>query len=401
MFSSNERISEKQMLKMVASSLFLSGLFFIPYFSVRLFGENIFPGLFIFLIFTGLLFFYFYRVGEYRKKENNPVILKIQIIRLMIRLVFYILFSIEILEEVQVPFVQPDRDNSWRNILVILPLLLIALYGANISYIRYKLENRNEKKCTKGNENSKVKYIGIEKQGRLREMLFRSLYIPYLIMLFLGLKEVDFSIFLPKMTISLGKMIFYAYALLTFIMPLENYVWLHPFLCKEMNLEEKAVLKRKEKWKKLSFVMIYGTLFLVVFITLILVGIYGVSGGRKEEMLSIAIMRYIRFPFGILERFDVIMDWFFIVGSFVLICETLYFMGELLSRLIKNRKRIWILVGILVFLIIMLLCIPEYKNILSIYVYYGIFIDIPLAIILPALGNHLSKSKKQENLNDV
>lgn len=130
-------------------------------------------------------------------------------------------------------------------------------------------------------------------------------------MIIFGLREVDYSVFVPHVSMSFGKLLLCSYTLLTFILPVENYLYLQP------HLREHSIVKKKGK-AALVFVIA-----LAVVITLFVLGIFGVHGAAGEEMVTIAIMRYIRLPFGVLERFDMLMVWFFMTGCFILICSTL------------------------------------------------------------------------------
>lgn len=404
MFSHNGKISEKQMRRMLVLSIFASSIFVIPYLSARLFGSSIVPGLLVFFVFACIYVTCIYGIGawyagtgEYRGKKNEKgkhhktsghmgyaeilsnggitgkVLLMLQIFRLLLHLSFYIILAVAILGEAQVPFIQGKEMDNTANLFVVLPLLLVALYGAD---------------------------RGIEKQGRIHEMIFWVLFIPFIIVILFGLREVDYEVFIPHMDMPSGKLLLYGYALLTFLLPVENYLYLRPDLreTKTMVKKEKGAdgaengsrLQRKKQNLWVSYMAVLFTIILMVVLTMFLLGIYGVKGAGKEEMVTIAIMRYIRLPFGVLERFDVLMVWFFMTGCFVLICTTLYYAGYLLKLLYKKGKRIWWFVMVLAAALGLAVLLPKYSSSLILFLCYGALLDIPLSIIIPLLGMGLA-----------
>lgn len=379
MFSHNGKISEKQLRRMVVLSVFASIIFVLPYLSAKMFGESLIPGLLLFFALSGIYVLYIDSMGIWYEKcrgktgkEGFVSVLTesgligilfalIQFSRIVIRLAFYILLAIAILGEAQVPFMLKSNEELWSNLLVVLPLLLIGVYGANTK---------------------------VEKQGRIHEMLFWILFIPFVVMLLFGLKEVDYQVFVPKVDKPFGKLMLYGYVLLTFVLPMENYLYLRPDL---QNHKDKNHIRAT----------VAATIAFGIVITLFILGIYGVNGAANEPMTTIAIMRYIQLPFGIVERFDVLMIWFFIIGCFILICQTLYFSGHIFSKLCRKKTSIWMLIFVL-FLSLGIVCkVRTYENGWLSFLCYGAILDIPMSILLPLLGLGVNSFyfKREENVD--
>lgn len=376
MFSKNGKISEKQLRRMVVLSVFASLIFVLPYLSAKLFGKSLIPGLFLFFALSGIYILYIDGMGKWYEKcritkgkegfvsaltESGLVgklLAVVQFSRIVIRLAFYILLVIAILGEAQVPFMLKSNEELWSNLLVVLPLLLIGVYGANTK---------------------------IEKQSRIHEMLFWVLFIPFVLMMLFGLKEVDYQVFVPRVDMSFGKLMLYAYILLTFVLPMENYLYLRPDLGhhKERNYTSVAVVSA----------ITFG-----IIITLFILGIYGVNGAADETMTTIAIMRYIRLPFGVLERFDVLMIWFFVIGCFILICQTLYFSGYIYRKMCAKNNSIWILIVVLLLSWGIVCKVQTYENGWLPFLCYGAVLDIPISVCFPLLGLGMNYfySKKEE-----
>ncbi len=392
MFSHNGKISEKQLRCMLLLSVFAGGIFVLPYLSAKLFGSAVVTGLLLFLVlaagYTAVMFW----LAELRCGRQDEIsacstaedeggsgtqgdrlrgfFAWVRLLRLFLRLSFYIVLSIAILQEAQVPFLRGRDENSLWNAVMALPLLLAALYGAAPSLTLWGGEKRE---------------LGIEKQARICELIFPVLFVPFVVMLLFGLGEVDFGIFLPHGGVPAGRLLFSAYALLTFLLPVEHVVYLRPFLGRAQEGTNGGGRNR--------YLLVMGSLLLMAVLTLVIQGIYGIHGAGQEEMLTISIMRYIRLPFGVLERFDVLMVWFFMTGCFVLVMGTLYQMEAMLRKLYPSANRFLLSALSLLGAWLFAACLPSYRQTLAGFLAYGVFVDIPLSLILPLL--ELLSGKRQ------
>lgn len=365
MFSENGKISEKQMHRMLMLVIFAGTIFILPHLSASLFGASSMAGLLLFFccgfIYIAALYGAGY-LGKLSKEEREPAkgegktgykiasggLTILQFIRQIIHVTFFIVLSIKILGEAEVPFMRGSgTDNLW-NILVVLPLILVAFYGANRS---------------------------LEKVGRLYEMIFWGIFIPFIIMILFGLKEVDYGVFLPKWDMPFWKMLLYAYGLLAFVVPGEQFLYLQENLANNQEYTKKRIS---------SCLYMIGTLALSIILSLFIQGIYGVNGASLEPMVTVDIMRYIRLPLGVLERFDVLMVWFFMLGCFVLICSSLFYGGQLVTKL-SIGKRVWWLLGMIGISLVLVIWLPNYEDSLWLYFCYGAIVDVPLSLMIPIL----------------
>lgn len=367
MFSENGWISEKQVRRTLVLPVFASCIFVLPYLAARLFGNNMVWGLGIFLLLAIVYSSVLYGVGRYivppdredsveNDRRGSKCIAGIQVLRLSIRLAFYILLAVTILGEAQVPFMRKGGAGNISNLLVVLPLLLVAFYGANHS---------------------------MEKVARIHEMVFWVTFVPFIVMLAFGFREISWNVWVPRGDMSVGKMLLYAFLLLACVLPAENYLQL-----------------KKAYNQRYSTVVSYGgllvTLLLVAFLAMVIVGIYGIHGAAGEEMVTISIMRYIRMPFGILERFDMLMIWFFMTGCFVLICNTLFFVGRSYRTAFGERGICWVMLAALAFALFVAYRFPKYDVSIVWFVWYGACIDLPLSIVLPIL-DHLLRRRRADS----
>ncbi len=287
----------------------------------------------------------------------GKLVLCISLTRLIMRLSFYILITIAVLEEGQVPFMLKTKEPIWSNLLVVLPLLLVAVYGAK---------------------------VGMENQGRISELLFWFLFLPFILLLLFGVKEVDYRIFVPQNEKSLSTLFLYAYAMLPFVLPTEYDLYLRPHLAKGQE-------------KNRNGLVVFLIVVLSVFLTLFILGIYGLQGAKNDAMATVGIMRYIRLPFGLLERIDVLMICFLMIGCFILISHTLFFGGYLWSRGREEKQSGALLIFMLVVAVAIVLWARSLENGLLVFLCYGAVMDVPLSILIPLLSLAVNKLQKEES----
>ena len=363
MFSQNGWISEKQVRRTLVLPVFVSSIFILPYMAAVLFGGNIVWGMGIFLVLAVMYSGILYVIGKYTvpsDKEDgtqnfrgNRWIAGIHVLRYSVRLAFYILLAVTILGEAQVPFMKEGGASRISNLLVVIPLLLVAFYGADHS---------------------------MEKVARIHEMIFWVTFVPFIVMLAFGFREISWDVWVPEGEMPVWKMLLYGYLLLVCVLPAENY------------LQLKKVYNKKD-----STVVSYGglvaMLVLICVLSMIIVGIYGVHGAAGEGMVTISIMRYIRMPFGVLERFDMLMIWFFMTGCFVLICNTLFFAGNRYREAFGGKGVCWVMLGAMAFALLVAYRFPKYDVSILWFVWYGACVDLPLSVILPLVDHWLGRRR--------
>lgn len=354
MFSNNNKISQKQFVRMVLLPIFANLIFVLPHLSAKMYGKSVLLGLALFLVlaclYMGLLFGINYLCTmKTMGQKSKKFVYVIQVVRQMIRFAFYLSLSSMVLVEAQVPYVTGTRlDGGWK-IFVVLPLICIAVYGS---------------------------FLSVEKYGRLFEICFWFTFIPFVLLVVLGYKEVDFGMLFVGEKTSFCWMLLYSCGLLVFLTPVEQILYLTPVL--KQNKEKNYIKKMGTIFGK-TWVMI---VFCVV-LSLFMIGIYGICGAQEEPMLTVDLMRYIKLPFGVLERMDIWMIWFMMLGCFILLCCSLFYCRYFLGFLTSKTK---LAMGIvLVICCFVFLSLQSYENSLCIYCAYGALVDIPLSILLPLI----------------
>lgn len=357
MFSNNGRISEKQMRRTLVLPVFAGCIFVLPHFAAKLFGDNMIRGIVCFFLLTVIYCTLIYRIGKWKEampkmyggRDDRSGIKKcveiVSMLRYTVRLAFYLLLAITILEEAQVPFMREGGGEKISNLFVLLPLLLVAFYGANHA---------------------------MEKVVRIHEMVFWITFVPFVIMIAFGFREVDWSVWIPAGDMSVWEIFASSLLLLPLVLPVENYLRL-----KKVYNERSSIA--------ISYGVVLSMIGLTCVLSMLIAGIYGIHGAAGEKMVTIAIMRYIRLPLGILERFDILMIWFFMTGCFVLICNTLFMIRQMYQEAFSRKHVWWIMVAACVIAGILVYSFPKYEYSLLLFLWYEILIDLPLSLILPFL----------------
>ncbi|MBQ8084553.1 MAG: GerAB/ArcD/ProY family transporter [Lachnospiraceae bacterium] len=350
MFSHNGLISEKQMRSMLMLYVFSSGIFVLPYLFALMFGKELLAGVMVFLPVASIYVWIMTALSENISGDSgsggcSTFYVIVSVVRYIIRLAFYIILAVSILSEGQVPFVDEEGGNSLGNLFVLLPLLLVALYGAGHN---------------------------LEKQGRLSEMIAPAAMFPYVIMILFGIKDVSLSecCRLLPVNMSVSQMLLNSYALLTFIVPVEIYPELRLRLGKD----------NSSKFK--FYISVFFVIILEVILSVLMAGIYGINGISAEPMATVSIMRYIELPLGILQRFDVLMVWFFMTGCFALLCSSLFYIRRKLKMIVAEKSVVFVLAFILAAACLIAYMCPGYKDMVGLFVVYGALADVPLSIIM-------------------
>lgn len=365
MFSENGLISEKQMRRMIIMPCYASLIFVIPHLSAKQFDKNLVPGLAAFFLFAVIYVGFLWRISgriSERVLEGDGLVRKASKIagkgfavwngiRFSIRSAFYVSLSIAVLCEGEVPYASKYQNRI--DFLVVIPLLVICIYGAS----------RN-----------------LEKQGRICELLFWLLFIPFVFVVLFGIRGMNFKLLQSSTSLSLNKMCESAYGLLPFLLPAEYLLFLRSHL-------------RKGERSRWSFLATVGTVLLVLVLSLGMIALYGVNGSGNEPLLTVAIMRCIKLPFQLTQRVDALLIWFFLVGCFVLISQTLFWAKEMFLVAIPGWKTIGSFSVILGTVLFFVFWMPEYEKMLFFYQHFAMWFEIPSSLLYPLLV----KENKMQN----
>lgn len=365
MFSKNNKISKRQVFRLLSYDLLGVGTLLLPSALAEVSGRNglasLLAGLLAGLVFAVLLGGV---IESMKEGETYPGYLKRSFGSLfgVVFSVVYILYylalggvSAYVFGNLIVSELLKEQSFYW----ICAGVILLACYGIS---------------------------QGIEGRARVYEILFWFLIIPLFLMLFLASKDVQVERLFPLFGRGEGN--FYTGCLYSFaIFSLCGFMlFIAPF----------AKDKSKIASASLMALLFCGVVLLVIYA--ILQGIFGVASMAGQEYPAVTLMSMVQIPGGFLERQDAIMVgiWFFTV--FALISSTMFYVSENIAGLYGGKKR-----GVSIFLAAVLffgIAVGCYRSkefmdkLLWVFLYYGtpVIVAIPL---LTYFTESLGKQKKK------
>ncbi len=372
MYIDNEKISRRQMKRLMVFNVFSISALMIPRIVVANAGRDglisIIIGLFLALLFIIFIGFISKHMSgnfmEYTKKKCGSIIAYIvgafYIIKYFACLVLCGRLFAEVIEETLL------EDTDVR--LIILLLLILSAYSAS---------------------------KGFEVRARITEILYFIVLIPSSILLVFGLASIDLANLLPLLTESTSEIIYGGY--LVFI----TFTTLEFLLFSSYNIQDKAVKSppehkynsKQEKAFKLfkdsNLNYILNALAIVGIIDILLyvvtVGILGVNDTRRKLWSTVNMIQIVDMPGGFLERHDALMISIWMLSIFTLTSGFLYYMLTISKDMYNLKSKNYMILPFI--LLLFAACsIP-----LDIEVYfwyfekYMTFIAMPGSIIIPLI----------------
>lgn len=364
MFSKNNKISKRQIFRLLSYDVLGVGTLLLPSALGKVSGKNGMAALLVGLL-AGLVFAVLLGgvIESMREGETYLAFLKRNFGTFFGILfgVFYILYylvlggvSTYVFGHLIVSELLKEKSFYW----ICAGVLLLACYGIS---------------------------QGIEGRARVYEILFWFLMVPLFLMLFLAARDVRIERLFPLFAGGEGN--FYTGCLYSFsLFSLCGFMlFLVPFA------------KEKEKIVSASLlaVLFCGGVMFVIYA--ILQGIFGLGSMISQEYPAVTLMSMVQIPGGFLERQDAIMVgiWFFTV--FALISSSMFYASENIANLYGGKKRgVSILIGAVLLFGIAVGCYRSkefMEKLLWLFLYWGtpVIVTIPL---LTYFREFFGKAKK-------
>lgn len=229
-------------------------------------------------------------------------------------------------------------------------------------------------------------FQGIEGRARVYEILFWFLLLPLFLMLFLGARDVKIHRLFPIYSRN-GVGILNGSYLTFVIFSLGGFsLFLVPF-AKEKNKLCNACVKA---------VLFCGVVFLVLYG--ILQGIFGTNSLAKLEYPAVTLMSMIQIPGGFLQRQDAFMVaiWFFTV--FALISSSMFYASDIMKQLAAGkRERLWIAVAVVLMFCIGVCCYRSVKFTDCLHRFFLMYAT-PFVILVPLAARLLLFMRKKTKM---
>ncbi|MBO5371240.1 MAG: GerAB/ArcD/ProY family transporter [Lachnospiraceae bacterium] len=228
-------------------------------------------------------------------------------------------------------------------------------------------------------------FQGIEGRARIYEILFWFLMIPLFLMLFFSAEDVDIPRLFPLYTSGNDLGVFQGSYMTFSIFSLSSFsLFLVPF----------AAEKKQIKGACMKAVGFCGGVLLVLYI--ILQGSFGIGALQELEYPAVTLMSMIQIPGGFLQRQDALMVavWFYTV--FALLSSSMFYASETVKELLfKQKGKFSIVLTALILFGIGVWC---YRSKVFSDMLLKLFFTVatPLAVGIPLLARLLLGFKKKK-----
>lgn len=412
MFSSNDKISNRQLKRMLVLDIFSVSCLIVPYIAVRSNQEKGFVpvilGTILALLYGGIMFLFMKRFNKgevvvdtrqvqgkgkypfhqrknvtvgisyisYTKKCMGSIFTGIISILYLIKFFILLVFSINLFAHVIGDTLLADTNSR----VILITLLMVVAYGG---------------------------VQGIEKRARFTEIVYYFVLIPIILYLLLGIPRIDISnLFLPAMNESIVSQDFFvnggnhfiwgSYLILLTFSVLESLLFVIPYVTKNLS-------KNKNLFHYIvQAILIIGALNLFIYI--ITVGILGVGETSEKFWSVITIMQIIELPGGFVKRQDGIMIAFWLLSIFTLLSAYMFYLAHITEEYLQlcilnhcsNQKRKKNTINqtpihactIIAYGILVYLASKQITSIEDEFVSFGkyfAYIGIPQSILIPLL----------------
>jgi spore germination protein len=387
-------ISPRQFQRTMIIELFCGTSLILPALLVRLSGKNGLTSLLLGSAMACVLAVYYLWIAEKWKagytsqvmdrygKFGSSVYVVLYCVRFFLRSLFLMVLFAALIQEVLLP-----GQARW---MILLPILVLAYYAGRKGKIA---------------------------RARTLELLFFYIFVPLLVVVFLAFFRMDTEN-LPSMlgngNLSFRQNLYGAYGVLMIYTALEFLLFLYPEIEKN-NLVIKSNSVVKSSWsgnrKRLESTkinkqkgrLIVWPVLAVIFLNLLIfigtVGMFGTVRTGKKLWSALWLMQSVKLPGHFLERLDILFLAVWIFGIFALFSGYYFYSSQMMQDWCKKweKQKREGLYPVLFFGGIFLgtLWLENPETILSVFGNYLMWVDFPLAVILPLLVRSREKSTKK------
>lgn len=221
----------------------------------------------------------------------------------------------------------------------------------------------------------------LEGRARLVELLFWWVVIPLAAIFLIGLWKADLSVLISKQEIDVGQIFLGEYKLMALFLPLE-------FLVFRMSALEG---RNHEIWNHgMKGVLLSGLWLLLVYV--VTVGIMGISWSHTNLLGVTNAMEQITVRGGGLERLDIIILLFWLIGGIIAL-SAYFFQGQQLLRRVFSMNAVngkfggslWAVIFQALLTFAVYFCFDSPNVWSAWYLKFACYIDFPVSIGIPIL----------------
>lgn len=235
-------------------------------------------------------------------------------------------------------------------------------------------------------------YLSVKKdlsmRGTMLEVLFPFIFGPLLLVLFLGLFQIDYGS-LPEQLWAggiwegNGQAV---YQIFLFYQPMEFLLFLLPYR------ERKG---SEGKGEKAVFLAVFFAILVNLFFYIVAVGMFGTQQTEKNLWSALSIMQSVKFPGYFVQRLDILLLVFYIFSTFslfsgflfysqMLVLEKKPFFYKKMKKQEKSQKNKY-QIGYLLLLFLASIVVTDIEGFYDFFGSYKRWMDVPFALVVPLL----------------
>ncbi|GEM_PF-346302 len=367
MFSENEKISLRQLKRLLIFDLFsVSGLI-IPRIAVATAGKDglitiILAVLYAFIYAWILVSLSKYTGGNYldycRRSLGRPLTFLIGILYI-VKFFASCVFASRLFGEVINQTLLEDTDPR----IIVLLLLIVSAYAAS---------------------------KGFEVRARIAEVLYFIVIIPIFVFLLLGLNKIQLSNLMPLFTESTKDIFIGGYNIFLTFSILELILFSAP-LIKFKNI------KKGKRLLHYIFRAIVVTGILDILLFVVTLGILGRGETQQKLWSMVTVIQIIKLPGSFIQRQDAIILGFWMLSIFSIISAFFYYISLVGKYIFRISKQNYLLIPFILLMFGASVIPIETEQFFNYFEYYMKYIGMPQSIILPAVIVFIGRVKKIKN----
>jgi len=369
MFSENDKISLRQLKRLLVFDLFSVSVLIIPRIAAATAGRDglitIILAVLYAIIYAWILLSFAKCTGgnylEYSKKSLGSILTYLIGLVYMVKFSASCVFCAKLFGEIINETLLEDTDTR----LIILILLIVSAYGAS---------------------------KGFEVRARIAEVLYYIIILPVFIFLILGLKEIQLSNLTPLFTESFQNIFLGGY-----------YVFL-TFSILEVLLFSASMIKfRKSDIKKgnrvfgavTKAIVLMGILEILLFV--VTLGILGRGETGQKLWSMVNVIQIIKMPGGFVQRQDAVILGIWMLSIYSILSAFFYYISFIGKFIFHLPGQNYLLVPLILLLFGVSVIPVETEQFFSYFENYMKFIGMPISLLIPAIVVFVGKVRKIKN----
>lgn len=240
-------------------------------------------------------------------------------------------------------------------------------------------------------------------RARLIELLFWWVLIPVMIIWLLSLPGWNWELISSQRFSAIGvrpeQTVYYVYQMLLFYLPFESILYFMPLVRTDAGRKggQQNAAAENQAQKTVYRSLLIGVLlnlavFCMAFFTI------GENGLRADYFSVCSMLKTVQAPGGVMARLDIAAMPFLLIGLFILYSGSVFYGCKAWEKVwvpVHIAKHGWILpVASSALIFILSLFLNDFNGVAEWYIEFAVWIDLPLAVILPLICMLGSESRR-------